>query len=46
MPMYRGNAQLVGPIDFCGPARTLVMPSFVMGDRLRRVALTFSSLPL
>lgn len=35
LPMYRGSAkELVGAlIDICGPDRTLVMPSFVMGGR-------------
>jgi aminoglycoside 3-N-acetyltransferase len=35
LPMYKGNAkELVSAlVDFCGPHRTLVMPSFVMGGR-------------
>ncbi len=35
LPMYKGSAKdLVNAlIDFCGPERTLVMPSFVMGGR-------------
>ena len=35
LPMYKGTAkELVNAlIDFCGPERTLVMPSFVMGGR-------------
>jgi aminoglycoside 3-N-acetyltransferase len=35
LPMYQGSAKdLVGAlIEFCGPERTLAMPSFVMGGR-------------
>lgn len=35
LPMYKGSAkELVNAlIEFCGPERTLVMPSFVMGGR-------------
>jgi aminoglycoside 3-N-acetyltransferase len=35
LPMYKGNANelLSALIDICGPHRTLVMPSFVMGGR-------------
>ncbi|WP_158748496.1 AAC(3) family N-acetyltransferase [Acidobacterium sp. S8] len=35
LPMYKGTAKelLAALIDFCGPNRTLVMPSFVMGGR-------------
>ena len=34
-PMYRGGAKelVSGLIEFCGPGRTIVMPSFVMGGR-------------
>jgi aminoglycoside 3-N-acetyltransferase len=34
-PMYKGNAKdlVRALVDFCGPNRTLVMPSFVMGGR-------------
>jgi aminoglycoside N3'-acetyltransferase len=35
LPMYKGTAsELVSAlVEFCGPTRTLVMPSFVMGGR-------------
>jgi aminoglycoside 3-N-acetyltransferase len=35
LPMYQGGAkELVSAlVDFCGPERTVVMPSFVMGGR-------------
>lgn len=35
VPMYKGTAKemVAALIDFCGPDRTLVMPSFVMGGR-------------
>jgi len=47
LPMYKGTAKdLVGAlIDFCGPERTLVMPSFVMGGRTYDIAEYFRSRP-
>jgi aminoglycoside 3-N-acetyltransferase len=47
LPMYKGTAkELVGAlIDFCGPQRTLVMPSFVMGGRSYDAAEYFRSRP-
>lgn len=35
LPMYSGSAKdlVQALVDFCGPDRTLVMPSFVMGGR-------------
>jgi aminoglycoside 3-N-acetyltransferase len=47
LPMYKGSAkELVGAlIDFCGPERTLVMPSFVMGGRSYDIAEYFRSRP-
>jgi aminoglycoside 3-N-acetyltransferase len=47
LPMYRGNAKelLAGLIDFCGPNRTLVMPSFVMGGRSYDAGSYFASKP-
>jgi aminoglycoside N3'-acetyltransferase len=35
LPMYKGTAKdlIAALVDFCGPERTLVMPSFVMGGR-------------
>jgi aminoglycoside 3-N-acetyltransferase len=47
LPMYNGNAkELVGAlIEFCGPDRTLVMPSFVMGGRIYDTAAYFQSRP-
>ncbi len=47
LPMYKGSAkELVGAlIDFCGPNRTLVMPSFVMGGRTYDAAAYFKSKP-
>jgi aminoglycoside N3'-acetyltransferase len=45
LPMYKGTAkELVSAlIDFCGPERTLVMPSFVMGGRTYDIAEYFRS---
>jgi aminoglycoside N3'-acetyltransferase len=47
LPMYKGSAkELVNAlIDFCGPERTLVMPSFVMGGRTYDAAAYFRSRP-
>ena len=47
LPMYKGSAkELVGAlIDFCGPGRTLVMPSFVMGGRTYDTSAFFRSRP-
>jgi aminoglycoside 3-N-acetyltransferase len=47
LPMYKGSAkELVhGLIDFCGPDRTLVMPSFVMGGRTYDAAAYFRTRP-
>lgn len=45
LPMYKGNAkELVGAlVSFCGPDRTLVMPSFVMGGRTYDAAAFYQS---
>jgi aminoglycoside N3'-acetyltransferase len=47
LPMYKGSAkELVSAlIDFCGPERTLVMPSFVMGGRTYDASAYFRSRP-
>jgi len=47
LPMYKGSAKdLVGAlVDLCGPERTLVMPSFVMGGRTYDAAAYFQSKP-
>lgn len=47
LPMYQGSAkELVGAlIDFCGPDRTLAMPSFVMGGRTYDAAAYFKTRP-
>ena len=47
LPMYKGSAKdLVGAlIAFCGPERTLVMPSFVMGGRTYDTAEYFRTRP-
>ena len=47
LPMYKGNAkELVSAlIEFCGPDRTLVMPSFVMGGRSYDAAAYYQSKP-
>jgi aminoglycoside 3-N-acetyltransferase len=47
LPMYKGRAKdLVSAlIDLCGPERTLVMPSFVMGGRTYDTAAYFQSRP-
>jgi aminoglycoside 3-N-acetyltransferase len=46
-PMYKsGPKDLVNAlIDFCGPERTLVMPSFVMGGRTYDTSAYFQSRP-
>jgi aminoglycoside 3-N-acetyltransferase len=46
-PMYKGNAKdlVKALVDFCGPDRTLVMPSFVMGGRTYDAAEYFRSKP-
>src|SRR5271165_4991884 len=47
LPMYKGSAKdlVNGLIDFCGPKRTLVMPSFVMGGRTFDTSAYFRSQP-
>jgi len=47
LPMYKGSAKdlVAGLIDFCGPDRTVVMPSFVMGGRTYDAAAYFQSRP-
>ncbi len=47
LPMYTGSAKdlVSGLISFCGPERTLVMPSFVMGGRSYDTAAYFRSRP-
>jgi aminoglycoside N3'-acetyltransferase len=47
VPMYRGNAKelLAGLIEFCGPNRTLVMPSFIMGGRSYDAAQYYATRP-
>jgi aminoglycoside 3-N-acetyltransferase len=47
LPMYKGSAKdlVRGLIDFCGPKRTLVMPSFVMGGRTFDASAYFRSQP-
>jgi aminoglycoside 3-N-acetyltransferase len=47
LPMYRGTAKelVQGLVDFCGPERTLAMPSFVMGGRSYDAAAYFKSRP-
>jgi aminoglycoside 3-N-acetyltransferase len=47
LPMYKGNAKdLVNAlIDLCGPERTLVMPSFLLGGRTYDTAAYFESRP-
>jgi len=47
LPMYKGNAKdlVRALVDFCGPKRTLVMPSFVMGGRDYDAAAYFKSRP-
>lgn len=45
LPMYNGSAKDVvnALIEFCGPDRTLVMPSFVMGGRTYDTAAYFKT---
>lgn len=47
LPMYKGTAkELVSAlVEFCGPDRTLVMPSFVMGGRTYEAEIYFQSRP-
>lgn len=47
LPMYKGSAKelVQALIEFCGPERTLVMPSFVMGGRTYDAAAYFRSKP-
>ena len=47
LPMYQGGAKdlVRAVIDLCGPNRTLVMPSFVMGGRSYDAAAYFESKP-
>jgi len=47
LPMFKGSAkELVNAlIEFCGPNRTLVMPSFVMGGRTYDTAEMFKNKP-
>ena len=47
LPMYKGSAkELVGGlIEFCGPHRSLVMPSFVMGGRTYDAAAYYQNRP-
>jgi aminoglycoside 3-N-acetyltransferase len=47
LPMYKGSAKelVSGLVDFCGPKRTLVMPSFVMGGRTFDTRTYFQSRP-
>lgn len=46
-PMYQGSAKdlVAALIEFCGPERTLVMPSFVMGGRTYDTSEYFRSRP-
>lgn len=46
-PMYKGNAKelVAGLIELCGPDRTLVMPSFVMGGRTYDTATFYKTKP-
>ena len=47
LPMYKGTAkELVnGLIEFCGPNRNLVMPSFIMGGRTYDAAAYYQNKP-
>jgi aminoglycoside N3'-acetyltransferase len=47
LPMYKGTPKdlVHALIDVCGPSRTLVMPSFVMGGRTYDLAEYFRSRP-
>jgi aminoglycoside 3-N-acetyltransferase len=47
LPMYGGSAKelVSGLIEFCGPNRTIVMPSFVMGGRTYDAAAYFEAKP-
>ena len=46
-PMYKGTAKelVSGLIDLCGPERTLVMPSFIMGGRNYDAAAFYQAKP-
>jgi aminoglycoside 3-N-acetyltransferase len=47
LPMYKGTPKelVTALVDFCGPDRTLVMPSFVMGGRTYDTSAYFRSRP-
>jgi aminoglycoside 3-N-acetyltransferase len=47
LPMYKGNAKelVAALIEFCGPNRTLVMPSFIMGGRSYDAAAYYEKRP-
>lgn len=47
LPMYKGTARelVEGLIEFCGPNRNLVMPSFVMGGRTYDAAAYYRNKP-
>jgi len=47
LPMFKGSAKdlVQALIDFCGPGKTLVMPSFVMGGRDYDAGAYFESKP-
>jgi aminoglycoside 3-N-acetyltransferase len=47
LPMYKGTAKdlVDGLIEFCGPNRSLVMPSFIMGGRTYDAAAYYQNKP-
>lgn len=47
LPMYKGSANelVTALIEFCGPERTLVMPSFVLGGRTFDTSAYYRSRP-
>ena len=47
LPMYTGTAKelVEGLIEYCGPNRTLVMPSFIMGGRTYDAAAYYEKKP-
>ena len=47
LPMYRGNPKelVSGLIELCGPTRTLVMPSYILGGRTYDAAAYFATKP-
>ena len=47
LPMYKGSAKdlVNGLIEFCGPNRSLVMPSFIMGGRTYDAAAYYEKRP-